>query len=100
MSEKIYIEIPPDEKVNIEFLKLILSEEDREYLWGTIKLNNLWPIGEKLSVKGNPPYDVFCGTVIGYYVTRESELGLVLQEEGTKAIRVYGEKCFKKPAQP
>lgn len=35
-------------------------------------------------------YDGFVGTVVGTYVTREGKVGVVVQQEGTKVVHVYG----------
>lgn len=37
-------------------------------------------------------HDGFKGNIIGYYRTREGKSGVVLQQEGTKVVHVYGEK--------
>lgn len=50
-----------------------------------------FPLGTELEVK----HDGFKGTVIGYYETKEGKHGLVLQQEGTKVVHVYGVKWFK-----
>ena len=60
-----------------------------------VELNDLverWPIGTELSVE----HDGFAGTVQGHYVTREGKPGLVLQQDGTRIVHVYGEKWFNK----
>lgn len=41
------------------------------------------------------PNDGFAGTVQGYYVTREGEFGLVVQQDGTKVVHVYREKWLE-----
>lgn len=51
---------------------------------------NKWPLGMSLAVE----HDGFRGTVIGHYVTREGKRGLVLQQDGTKVVHVYGVKWF------
>lgn len=40
----------------------------------------------------NIAHDGFVGTVQGHYVTREGKRGVVLQQEGTRVVHVYGEK--------
>lgn len=52
-------------------------------------------IGQRLSVA----HDGFEGTVQGYYVTREGKPGLVLQQDGTRVVHVYGEKWFSPKAE-
>lgn len=49
------------------------------------------PIGTRLSVE----HDGFEGTIIGYYRTREGKPGLVLQQDNTRIVHVYGEKWFQ-----
>lgn len=40
-------------------------------------------------------YDGFAGDVIGHYTTREGKRGVVLQQDGTRVVHVYGEKWLK-----
>jgi len=37
-------------------------------------------------------HDGFTGTVIGSYVTVEGKRGVVMQQDGTRVVHVYGEK--------
>ncbi len=37
------------------------------------------------------PQDGFTGTVIGSYTTLEGKTGVVVQQDGTKVVHVYGE---------
>jgi hypothetical protein len=37
-------------------------------------------------------HDVFTGSVIGSYVTHEGKRGVVVQQDGTRVVHVYGEK--------
>lgn len=40
-------------------------------------------------------FDGFTGTVIGYYTTLEGKEGVVLQQDGTRVVHVYGRKHLK-----
>lgn len=37
-------------------------------------------------------HDGFAGDIIGHYVTREGKRGVVVQQDGTRVVHVYGEK--------
>lgn len=37
-------------------------------------------------------HDGFAGDIIGHYVTREGKRGVVIQQDGTRVVHVYGEK--------
>ncbi|QDZ10564.1 hypothetical protein [Devosia ginsengisoli] len=41
-------------------------------------------------------HDGFAGDVIGHYTTREGKPGVVLQQDGTRVVHVYGEKWLTK----
>lgn len=41
------------------------------------------------------PHDGFVGTVIGTYTTREGKEGVVMQQQGTRVVHVYGTKWLK-----
>lgn len=43
-------------------------------------------------------YDGFVGTVIGSYVTREGKRGVVVQQDGTRVVHVYGEARVRQTA--
>jgi hypothetical protein len=56
-------------------------------------------------------HDGFAGDIIGHYVTREGKRGVVVQQDGTRVVHVYGEKwltgggestlkAFSHPVQP
>lgn len=45
-------------------------------------------------------HDGFVGNIIGYYTTREGKRGVVLQQEGTRVVHVYGEKWINHALQP
>ena len=45
-------------------------------------------------------HDGFAGSVIGHYVTREGRRGVVLQQDGTRVVHVYGEKWLSAPPAP
>jgi hypothetical protein len=49
----------------------------------------------KLGNKYTIEHDGFSGTVIGFYTTLEGKEGVVLQQEGTKVVHVYGTKWLK-----
>lgn len=49
-----------------------------------------YPLGHSLEVV----HDGFHGSVIGYYITRESKPGLVLQQDGTLVVHVYSTRWF------
>lgn len=66
-------------------------DSHRQQALAFAQLTERWPIGYECSVL----HDGFDGTVQGYYVTREGKPGLVLQQEGTRVVHVYGEKWFK-----
>lgn len=40
-------------------------------------------------------HDGFKGDIIGYYTTREGKRGVVVQQDGTRVVHVYGEKWIK-----
>lgn len=44
-------------------------------------------------------HDGFSGDIIGHYVTREGKHGVVVQQDGTRVVHVYGEKWLA-PAPP
>lgn len=37
-------------------------------------------------------HDGFSGDIIGHYTTREGKRGVVVQQDGTRVVHVYGEK--------
>lgn len=41
-------------------------------------------------------HDGFAGDVIGHYTTREGKPGVVMQQDGTRVVHVYGEKWITK----
>jgi len=43
-------------------------------------------------------HDGFSGDIIGHYMTREGKRGVVVQQDGTKVVHVYGEKWLAAPA--
>lgn len=47
---------------------------------------------DELGQRFTADYDDFTGTVIGSYKTREGKEGLVLQQDGTRVVHVYGRK--------
>lgn len=49
------------------------------------------PLGARFSID----HDGFVGTVIGYYRRHDGKRGVVLQQDGTKVVHVYGEKWLK-----
>lgn len=51
-------------------------------------MSSLWPIGTRVaSING----DDFVGTVIGYYTRLDGRKGVVVQQDGTRVVHVYGE---------
>jgi len=40
-------------------------------------------------------YDEFSGDIVGHYVTREGKHGVVVQQDGTRVVHVYGKKWLK-----
>jgi hypothetical protein len=40
-------------------------------------------------------HDGFAGDIIGHYVTREGKRGVVVQQDGTRVVHVYGEKWIE-----
>ena len=48
--------------------------------------------GEKVAIE----HDGFVGTVIGHYTRLDGVKGVVLQQDGTKVVHVYGEKWIKR----
>ena len=40
-------------------------------------------------------HDGFAGDIIGHYTTREGKRGVVVQQDGTRVVHVYGEKWIK-----
>lgn len=49
------------------------------------------PLGARFTID----HDGFVGTVIGYYRRHDGKRGVVLQQDGTKVVHVYGEKWLK-----
>ncbi len=45
-------------------------------------------------------HDGFKGDVIGSYTTREGKRGVVIQQQGTRVVHVYGEKWVKRAPSP
>lgn len=47
-------------------------------------------------------HDGFSGEIIGHYLTREGKAGVVVQQDGTRVVHVYGEKWLGAavPAEP
>ncbi|HEV2502365.1 MAG TPA: hypothetical protein VGV39_04785 [Mesorhizobium sp.] len=43
-------------------------------------------------------HDGFAGDIIGHYVTREGKRGVVVQQDGTRVVHVYGEKWLSPAA--
>jgi len=41
-------------------------------------------------------HDGFAGDIIGYYTTREGKRGVVVQQDGTRVVHVYGEKWLSR----
>lgn len=44
-------------------------------------------------------HDGFAGDIIGHYVTREGKRGVVVQQDGTRVVHVYGEKWLTPAAE-
>lgn len=44
-------------------------------------------------------HDGFSGNIIGYYTTREGKRGVVVQQDGTRVVHVYGEKWIIPPTE-
>jgi len=42
-------------------------------------------------------HDGFAGDIIGHYTTREGKKGVVVQQDGTRVVHVYGEKWIATP---
>lgn len=42
-------------------------------------------------------HDGFSGDIIGHYETREGKRGVVVQQDGTRVVHVYGEKWLATP---
>lgn len=40
-------------------------------------------------------HDGFAGDIIGSYLTREGKRGVVVQQDGTRVVHVYGEKWIE-----
>ena len=77
------------------------------FVWGLLGARRLREIKNKIlegmlniTPEGLPPlgtevwieYDDFTGSVIGYYTKRNGDRGVVLQQDTTKVVHVYGEK--------
>lgn len=45
-------------------------------------------------------HDGFSGDIIGHYTTREGKRGVVVQQDGTRVVHVYGEKWLSALASP
>ena len=58
---------------------------------GKAALSERHPVCTKYVIE----HDGFAGHVIGYYVTDEGKEGVVLQQEGTRVVHVYGTKWLK-----
>lgn len=41
-------------------------------------------------------HDGFAGEIIGHYTTREGKRGVVVQQDGTRVVHVYGEKWLNR----
>lgn len=66
---------------------LILSQAERISALETVN-RIVRPRGDHFVID----HDGFAGTVIGDYVTKEGKAGVVLQQDGTRVVHVYGEK--------
>lgn len=53
-----------------------------------IEIGSPYPYGTEISID----HDGFQGKVIGHYITLQNKRGVVLQQNGTKVVHVYGEK--------
>lgn len=47
--------------------------------------------GDRPTGRVSVEYDGFSGDIIGHYVTREGKNGVVVQQDGTRVVHVYGE---------
>lgn len=51
-----------------------------------------YPIGSQWKCR----FDDFQGSVIGYYLTKQGKQGVVLQQNGTRVVHVYGIASLEK----
>lgn len=64
------------------YLGLMAMDDVDELRQGLRRFNE---IGQRFSIK----HDGFIGTCIGHYQRRDSEEGVVLQQDGTNVVHVY-----------
>lgn len=57
------------------------------------------PAGYRLGEHHTIEHDGFAGTVIGHYTRLDGKRGVVMQQDGTNVVHVYGEKWLPAPAQ-
>jgi hypothetical protein len=50
------------------------------------------PVGDRPTGHVTIAHDGFSGEIIGHYVTREGKPGVVVQQDSTRVVHVYGEK--------
>ncbi|WP_395451152.1 hypothetical protein ACHMW7_15995 [Aminobacter sp. UC22_36] len=50
------------------------------------------PVGDRPTGHVAIAHDGFSGEIIGHYITREGKSGVVVQQDGTRVVHVYGEK--------
>lgn len=48
--------------------------------------------GERPTGHVSIAHDGFAGDIIGHYETREGKRGIVVQQDGTRVVHVYGER--------
>jgi len=59
------------------------------------EIETKWPKGTLVEID----HDGFIGRVIGYYERHDGKRGVVLQQEGTRVVHVYGEKWLRRRAE-
>lgn len=70
-------------------------KEDRPDLVEALKVQAVptYQIGSRWLIE----HDGFQGTVIGHYTTAEGKTGVVMQQDGTRVVHVYGTKWLNNP---
>lgn len=70
----------------------LIDEEQKGYDRGLRDGRALAPVGGRPTGQVSIAHDGFSGEIIGHYTTREGKPGVVVQQDGTRVVHVYGEK--------
>jgi hypothetical protein len=103
----------PGAEIDLDRVAKSLATMLIEYVDGGINSNQNWRNGfseitvarlrRLMPAAGTPSptghvaiaHDGFAGDIIGHYVTREGKRGVVVQQDGTRVVHVYGEKWLQ-----